>query len=59
VTPRTEDAELFSGGIPGSWEALNKLLGRYKGYEIVAVYEAGYLGFWLHDRLEEIGCPSS
>ncbi len=55
VTIRTEDAELFSGGIPGTWEALRRLLGRYRGYEIVAVYEAGYFGFWLHDHLEEMG----
>ncbi len=55
VTLRTEDAELFSGGIPGTWEALRRLLGRYRGQEIEAVYEAGYFGFWLHDHLEEIG----
>jgi hypothetical protein len=27
VTLRTEDAELFSGGIPGTWEARTSLLG--------------------------------
>jgi len=31
VTIRTEDVELFSGSIPGSWEALRKLLARYPG----------------------------
>jgi len=36
-------------------EALRKLLTRYRGGEIQAVYEAGYFGFWLHDRLVEYG----
>jgi transposase len=55
VTIRTEDAEVFSGGLPGQWESLRRLLERYKGYTIQAVYEAGYFGFWLHDHLEEYG----
>ena len=55
VTIRTEDVELFSGGIPGRWEALRELLKRYRQYQIQAVYEAGYFGFWLHDRLEGFG----
>jgi hypothetical protein len=55
VTVRTEDIELFSGAIPGQWEALKRLLERYPGYKIQAVYEAGYFGFWLHDHLEEFG----
>jgi transposase len=55
VTIRTEDVELFSGSIAGQWEALKRLLERYKGWEIQAVYEAGYFGFWLHDHLEGFG----
>jgi transposase len=55
ITVRTEDVELFSGAIPGQWEALKRLLERYPGYEFQAVYEAGYFGFWLHDYLEEFG----
>ena len=55
ITIRTEDIELFSGAIPGQWEALKRLLERYPGYKIQAVYEAGYFGFWLHDQLEEFG----
>jgi transposase len=55
VTIRTEDVELFAGSIPGNWESLRKLLDRYPGYEIEAVYEAGYFGFWLHDHLLEYG----
>ena len=51
VTIRTDEVELFSGGIPGRWEALRKLLHRYKAQRVHAVYEAGYFGFWLHDHL--------
>jgi transposase len=55
VTVRTEEVELFSGGIPGNWEALKPLLERFRDYHIQAVYEAGYFGFWLHDHLEDFG----
>lgn len=56
VTIRTEDVELVSVSIPGTWEALQHLLEPYKGCAaITAVYEAGYFGFWLHDRLETFG----
>jgi transposase len=55
VTVRTEDQELFSGSIPGHWEALQRLLDRYRGDSIQVVYEAGYFGFWLHDRVMAYG----
>jgi transposase len=55
VTIRTEDVELFSGSIPGCWEALRKLLDRYRTGAVHTVYEAGYFGFWLHDKLVEYG----
>jgi transposase len=55
VTIRTVDVELFSGSIPGSWTALHRLLDRYKGNQLQAVYEAGYFGFWLYDRLAKYG----
>lgn len=55
VSIRTADAELFSGSIAGNWGALRRLLGRYKGYRIEVVYEAGRFGFWLYDRLMEYG----
>jgi len=51
VTVRTEDEELFSGTIPGHWDGLRRLLDRYRGCSIHVVYEAGYFGFWLYDRL--------
>ena len=37
------------------WEALKKILGRYKGHEIETVYEAGYFGYWLHDKIVRYG----
>ena len=55
VTIRTEGVELFSASIPGTWEALEHLIGPYRGHRIEAVYEAGYFGYWLHDRLAECG----
>jgi transposase len=55
VTVRTEEVELFSGSIPGQWEALARLFSRYRGYQIQAVYEAGYFGFWLRDHLVRYG----
>jgi transposase len=55
VTIRTAEIELFSGSIPGTWEHLYNLLNRYKSSNQIAVYEAGYFGFWLYDKLVEHG----
>jgi len=55
VTIRSADVELFCGSIPGQWVALRRLLDRYEGNRIQAVYEAGCFGFWLYDRLVEYG----
>ena len=57
VTIRTMDLELFSASIPGTWEALQRVLARYPGHPLQAVYEAGYFGFRLHDRLVDHGIP--
>src|SRR5512139_1785679 len=57
VTIRTFDVELFSASIPGTWEALQRVLVRYAGHQMQAVYEAGYFGFRLHDRLVAYGIP--
>jgi hypothetical protein len=46
---------LFSGSIPRTWEALKRILQRYRGHRIATVYEAGYFGFWLHDRIIAYG----
>lgn len=55
VTIRTMDIELFSGSIEGLWEKLEPLLRRYSDHAMIAVYEAGYFGFWLHDKLKAYG----
>src|SRR5512147_1061579 len=57
LTIRTFDVEVFSASIPGTWEALQRVLARYHGNPRQAVYEAGYFGFRLHDRLVEHGIP--
>lgn len=55
VTIRTFEVELSSNSIPGSWHSLKPLLNRYSGHQIIVVYEAGYFGFWLYDKLEKFG----
>ena len=57
VTIRTMDLELFSASIPGTWESLHRVLARYPGHRLQAVYEAGYFGFRLHDRLVDHNIP--
>ena len=55
VTIRTTEVELFSASIPGTWAALEHLIEPYRADRIAAVYEAGYFGYWRHDRLAECG----
>lgn len=55
VTIRTAEAQLFSGAIAARWEDLRLLLEKYRLGRIRAVYEAGYFGFGLFDRLIEWG----
>src|SRR3974390_1105101 len=57
ITIRTVDLELFSASIPGTWESLQRILARYAGHQLKAVYEAGYFGFPLHDPLVAHGLP--
>jgi transposase len=45
----------FHGGIPSQYDALRKLLDRFKDCRIKVAYEAGPCGFWLYDRLAEDG----
>ena len=49
--------ELFSASIPGTWEALHRVLSRYPDHPLQAVHEAGYFGFRLHDRLVAHNIP--
>ena len=57
VTIRSEDGlVLFSNNIGGRWEDLERLLSRFsEAGQISVVYEAGYFGFWVYDRLIEYG----
>ena len=55
VTIRTADVEIFSNSIAGRWQELKKVLNRYSGCRIHAVYEAGCFGFWLFDHLTQYG----
>jgi transposase len=55
VTARTIDRELFTIGIAGNWEALERVLIKIDSYDIKVVYEAGYFGFWLQHRLTARG----
>jgi hypothetical protein len=57
VTIRTWDTEVFSASIPGRWESLQRVLARYAGHQLQAVYEAGYFGFRLRDLLVAHGIP--
>lgn len=55
VTIQAGDAVMFSGSIPGTWEALQQLLNRYSGHRLSVVYEASCFGFWLYERLLAYG----
>lgn len=55
VTILVEDETVFSGTIPGCFEALDHILERVRGASITAVYEAGYFGYSLHDKLQKDG----
>jgi len=55
VTIRTADVEIFSNSIVGRWEDLRRVINRYKGCRIHAVYEAGFFGFSLYDHLTKYG----
>jgi transposase len=57
VTIRTFDVEVYSASITGTWESLHRVLSGYTGNSLQAVYEAGYFGFRLHDRLVDHGIP--
>jgi transposase len=51
VTARVEEEEVFHGGLPSQYHALQKLFGYFKDCKIKVAYEAGPCGFWLYDRL--------
>lgn len=51
VTIRTAERQDWSGSIAADWEVLERVLSRYSKRKVVAVYEAGFSGFWLYDRI--------
>lgn len=51
VTIRTMARQEWSGSIAADWEVLEKALRHYSDHQIVVVYEAGFSGFWLYDRV--------
>ena len=55
VTIRTEEIELFTGSIPGRWDALARLLRGYTPERTTVVYEAGYFGYSLYDAIVNWG----
>jgi transposase len=55
VTARTEGEEVFHGGIPSQYHALQRLFDHFKDCKIKVAYEAGPCGFWLYDKLTEDG----
>jgi transposase len=55
VTIRTAEWEGKGFTVPPRWEALRSLLEAYGPDRIKVVYEAGYFGFWLYDRIVEWG----
>jgi len=55
VTIRTVDRELFTTGIRGEWDVLERVLRKIDSDDIRVVYEAGYFGFWLQHRLTALG----
>jgi len=57
VTVLSEDGlKLFSNSIDGNWPSFESLLSRFgEASKVSVVYEAGYFGFWLYDRLVEYG----
>jgi len=50
-----ENEELLNTTYPSEVKHLKKLLERYSGFKVCAVYEAGPFGYTLHDWLEKQG----
>lgn len=52
---KTEGEEVFHGGIPSQYDALQRLFDHFKDCKIKVAYEAGPCGLWLYDKLTEDG----
>ncbi len=55
VTVRTRQDIIRRMTIGGSWEDLEKVLSHWRPCEVVVLYEAGFSGFWLYDRVVSWG----
>ena len=55
VTVRNDDIELFSSAIPANPGKLIEFLQKYRANKMKAVYEAGFSGYYLYDKLNEEG----
>lgn len=55
ITIRSRDEILSQASIGGSWEELRKIVSRWRPEQIVILYEAGFSGFWLYDKVVEWG----
>ena len=55
VTVMSRELELFNVSIPGNWPSLRRVMERYKQSRIELVYEAGYFGYWLCEKVMEYG----
>ena len=51
VTARAEGEEVFHGGMPSQYHALQRLFDHFKECKVKVAYEAGPCGFWLYDKL--------
>jgi len=52
----TKEFELETKSFPASVEVISKYLHRtYPGADYYSAYEAGYCGFWIHEKLQSAG----
>jgi len=50
-----QDEVIESHTIPGDYKSLHSILKKYSSLNVLSVYEAGFLGFYLHRHLENDG----
>ena len=55
LTIRTQHQELKKMSMPPQWEVLRKIIDDFSARRVEVVYEAGYFGFSLYDRITAHG----
>jgi transposase len=55
ITIRSRDEILSKASIGGDWEALRKVVSRWRPEQVVILYEAGFSGFCLYDEVIKWG----